>query len=81
MQQADTILPLPKVSSVITRIIHFFGCSRFSTPQPDQALSNVDWPDSDTDSIKPCHGSFKQPVSGGYNEAYIVQYWTSYHLR
>ena len=81
MQQADTILPVPKASSVFDRVIHFFGNSRFSIPQSDHALSNIDWPDSGSDSVQSCHGSFKQPVSGGYNEAYIVQYWTSYHLR
>jgi hypothetical protein len=81
MQQADTILPVSKASSVFDGVIRLFGRSRISTPQPDEAPSNIDWPDSDSDSIQPYHGSFKQPVSGGYNEAYIVQYWASYHLR
>jgi hypothetical protein len=81
MQQADTILPVSKASSVFDGVIRLFGRSRISTPQPDEAPSNIDWPDSDPDSIQPYHGSFKQPVSGGYNEAYIVQYWASYHLR
>ena len=81
MQHADTIFPVPKGPGVLDRVIHFFGRSRFAVPQADQAVSNIDWPDSNSDSIKPCHGSFKQPVSGGYNGAYIVQYWASYHLR
>ena len=81
MQQADTILPVSKASSVFDGVIRLFGRSRISTPQPEQAPSNIDWPDSDSGSIKSCHESIKQPVSGGYNEAYIVQYWTSYHLR
>jgi len=81
MQHADTILPLPKGPSVFDRVIRLFGSTRTSIPQPDRILGNIDWHDSDTDSKQPCQGSFKQPVSGGFNEAYIVQYWTSYHLR
>ena len=81
MQQADTILPVSKAPSVFDGVIRLLGRSRISIPQPDQALSNTDWPDSDAESIQSYHGSFKQPVSGGYNEAFIVQYWTSYHLR
>ncbi len=81
MQQVDTIQPVPKVSTIFNRVDHFFGSSRFSTPQPDQVISNIDWPDSDSDSKQSYYGSDNQPVSGGYNEAFIVQYWTSYHLR
>jgi len=81
MQQADTIQLVPKVSTIFNRVVHFFSSSRFSTPQPDQVLSNIDWPDSDFDSKQPYYGNDNQPVSGGYNEAFIVQYWTSYHLR
>jgi hypothetical protein len=79
MQQADTIQPVPKVSTIFNRIVHFFGSSRFSTPQPNHVMINIDWPDSD--SKQSYCGSDIQPVSGGYNEAYIVQYWASYHLR
>jgi hypothetical protein len=57
------------------------GIYRFSTPQPDQVLTNIDWPDTDFDSKQSSYGSDNQPFSGGYNEAFIVQYWTSYHLR
>ncbi len=81
MQQVDTIQPVPKVSTIFNRVDHFFGSSRFSTPQPDQVISNIDWPDSDSDSKQSYYGRDNQPVSGGYNEAFIVQYWTSYHLR
>jgi hypothetical protein len=81
MQQEDTIQPTPKVSTIFNRVIHFFGSSRFSTPQPGQIVANVDWPDSDSDSNQPYYGSDNQHVSGGYNEAFIVQHWTSYHLR
>jgi hypothetical protein len=79
MQQADNIQLVPKVSTIVDRVVHFFDRSRFSTPQPDQVMTNIDWPDSD--SKLPDCGSDNQPVSGGYNEAFIVQYWTSYHLR
>ena len=81
MQQVDTIQLIPKVSTIFDRVIHFFGSSRFSTPQPDQVLSNIDWPDSESDSKQPYCGSDNQSISGGYNEAFIVQYWTSYHPR
>jgi len=83
MQQASIIQLSPKASSVFKRVIRFFGNSRYSTPQSDQALSSIEWPDSNLehDSKQPHHGSYKQPISGGYNEAFIVQYWTSYHLR
>jgi hypothetical protein len=47
--------------------------------QPSPFITNIDWPDSDSEQSY-C-GRDNQPVSGGYNEAYIVQYWTSYHLR
>ena len=57
------------------------GNYRFLTPQPGHVLTNIDWPDSDFDSKQSYWGSNNQLVSGGYNEAYIVQYWTSYHLR
>ena len=81
MQQADTIRLIPKAPTIFNRVIHFFGSSRLSTPQPDQVSSNIDWPDSDPDSKQPYHESYKRPISGGYNEAFIVQYWASYHLR
>jgi len=81
MQQIDTIQLVPKASAIFHRVVHFFGRSRFSTPQPDQVMTNIDWPDSDSISKQCCGGSDNQPVSGGYNEAFIVQYWTSYHLR
>jgi len=83
MQQVDTIQLVSKASSVFNRVIRLFGSSRYSAPQPDQILINIDWPDSDpeSDSNQPYCGSYEQPISGGYNEAFIVQYWTSYHLR
>jgi len=79
MQQTDTIQLIPQITILINRVIHFFGSSRFSTPQPDQFLSDIDWPDSEP--IQPYCRCDSQPVSGGYNEAFIVQYWASYQLR
>jgi len=79
MQQVDTIQPVPIVSTLFNRVVHFFGRARLSSPQPDPVIANIDWPDSDPKQSY-C-GSDDRPVSGGYNEAYIVQYWTSYHLR
>jgi len=79
MQQVDTIQLVPKVSAILNTVVHFLGSFRYSTPQHGQPMINNDWPDSD--SIKPYCENDNQPVSGGYNEAYIVQYWTSYRLR
>ena len=81
MQPVDTNQLISQASTVFNRIILFFGIARFSTPQPDQVLSNIDLHDSDTESRQPYHGSYERPISGGYIEAYIFQYWTSYHLR
>ena len=79
MQQVDTIQLVPKVSTIFNRVVRFFGSSRFSTPQPDQVMTNIDWPDSDS---KPSYcGGDNQPVSGGYNEAFIMQHWANYNPR
>ena len=79
MQQVDAIQLVPKVSATFNRAVHFLGSFRLSTPQPAQAIITIDWPDFDSKQSY-CE-SDNQPVSGGYNEAYIVQYWTSYRLR
>jgi hypothetical protein len=83
MQQVDSIQLVPKVATIFNRVVHFFASSRVSTRQSDQVICNIDWPDSDPDfdPRKHYHGPHEQPISGGYNEAFIVQYWTSYHLR
>ena len=81
MQHADTVRLSPNISALFNRVIHFFGRSRISTHQSERVLGNIDWHDSDTDFKQPCHGTYKQPISGGYNEAFIIRYWTSYHLR
>jgi len=80
MQQVDTNQLISQASTVFNRIILFFGSPRISTPQPGQVISNIDWHDSDTESRQPYHGSYERPISGGYNEAFIVQYWASYNL-
>lgn len=79
MQQADNIQPLSKGGILFNWVIHFFDSSRSSPPQSGPIKSNIDWADSDLEAEQPNRGS--QPVSGGYNEAFIVQYWTSYHLK
>lgn len=81
MQQIDTIQLAPKGSTIFNWVVNFFVGSRISTPQSDLLTTNVDWPDSDSDSYQPYYGSDNQHVSGGYNEAFIVQHWASYHLR
>jgi hypothetical protein len=87
MQQADNIQLVPKASTIFNKVVHFFASLRILIPQhdqsprPDRILSNIDWPDSDSESEQHSHGSCNRPVCGGYNEAFIVQYWASYHLR
>ena len=84
MQQVDTNQLISQASTVFNRIIRFFSNSRISVPQPDQSprpdriLSNIDW--SDSESGQSSHDSCERPVCGGYNEAFIVQYWASYKL-
>ena len=85
MQQVDTNQLIPKASAVFTKIIHFFGRPEISIPRPDQSPrpdripSNIDWPDSE--SSQPSNDGCIRPGCGGYNEAFIVQYWASYHIR
>jgi len=79
MQQADSIQPAPKVSTIFERIARLFCRSRVSTPVSDQFMTHIDWPDSDSEPS--CCERDNQPVSGGYNEAFIMQYWASYNPR
>ena len=87
MQQVDSNQLIPKAATVFNRIIHFFGSPQKliaqpdQSPRPDRVLFNIDWHDSDSESEHHSYDSCNQPVCGGYNEAFIVQYWTSYHLR
>jgi len=79
MQQVDTIQLALKVSAIFNRLVNFFVSSRVPTHQPEPLLTNIDWHDSDP--RQSYHGNDNQHVSGGYNEAFIVQHWASYHLR
>jgi len=79
MQQADSIQLVPKVSTIFERIARLFCRSRVLTPVPEQFMTHINWPDSDSEPSY-CERD-NQLVSGGYNEAYIVQHWASYHLR
>ena len=81
MQHLDAIQLPRKVSTLFNRLVHFFSSSRVSTPQPEPFITNIDWPDSDSDSKQSCCGNDHQPVSGGYNEAFIMQHWASYNPR
>jgi hypothetical protein len=83
MQQVDTIQPASRASTIFDRVVHFFDKSRLPTAQPDQVIFNIKWPDSDSNSdpMPHNHQRNEQPISGGYNEAFIVQYWASYHIR
>ena len=78
MQQVDSIQRVSKVAAVFNRVVQLFAGARLSTPRPDLAMANVDWPDSDSGHSNGERDN--RPVSGGYKEAFIVQYWTSYHL-
>ena len=86
MQQADTNQLIPKALTVFNRIIHFIGSPRIlvfrqdQSPRADRILGNIDWHDSDSESEQHSHDDCNRPVSGGYNEAFIVQHWSSYHL-
>lgn len=81
MQPTDTILPISKAPSLLSRVIHFLASTRNSTVATNRIPGNIDWADSDSDPGQLHGGRYERPVSGGYNEAYIVQHWTSYHLR
>lgn len=79
MQQANAIRRVSKIAAIYNRLARLFAGARLSTPPADPSLANIDWPDSE--SRLAAGENDGRPVSGGYNEAFIVQYWTSYHLR
>ena len=83
MPHADTIQQVPEALSLLNKVIRLFVSPRTATPESDRLQINIDWPDADPDSDtrQSDRGRYKQPVSGGYNEAFIVQHWSSYHLR
>ena len=53
------------------RIARFFGSVPFMSKNSNRDSVVDPWVDSHTE----------QPFSGGYNEAFVVQFWTSYTLR
>ena len=79
MQQIDTIQLAPRGSTIFSRVVNFFVGSRISTPQSELLTTNVVWPDSDSRQFN--NESENQHVSGGYNEAFIVQHWASFDIR
>ena len=79
MQQIDSIQPISKVSVLINRVIRFFDRPRDTTPQSERLMTNIEWPDSDSEPSSRSRDN--QLDYGGYNEAFIVQYWASYHSR
>ena len=79
MQQIDTIQRVPNLSTIFNSLVQFFVRSRVSTPQPAPFNINIDW--SDSDSIPSDCKRDNKPVSGGYNEAFVMQQWASYGPR
>ena len=53
------------------RIARFFGSVPFMSKSSSEDSVVDPWVDSHTE----------QPFSGGYNEAFVVQFWSSYTLR
>ena len=79
MQQVDTIQQVPNFSIIFNKVVRFFSSPRDATTQPAPFTININWHDPDSKQSR--YGSDNQHVSGGYNEAFIVQQWASYHLR
>lgn len=81
MQQANTVLPISTASSLLRRAIRLVFSSRISTDGSNRVSGSIEWTDSDPGCEPPDCPRHERPISGGYNEAYIVQFWTSYHLK
>ena len=79
MQQLDTIQQVPNFSIIFNKIVRFFGKSSVPTPQPAPFNINIDW--SDSDAKQSYNERENQHVSGGYNEAFIVQHCASFDIR
>ena len=54
-----------------TRLARFFAAIPFSAGSRQPESSSYSGLESQTE----------QPFSGGYNEAFVIQYWSSYNLR
>lgn len=70
-QQAETSQLIRQISKLVTSVTRFFGASRCSSIQADQNLI-------DSNSV---HFHSREPFSGGYNEAFVIQFWVSYNPR
>jgi hypothetical protein len=68
MQRPDLPKPIQETSSGLVR---FFDKPLFSEEKFDQHPDMDPWADSHSE----------QPFSGGYNEAFVIQFWSSYTLR
>jgi hypothetical protein len=79
MQQVETIQLVPNFSIIFNKLVRFFSRPGDATTPPAPFKININWHDSVSEQS--CYGSDNQHVSGGYNEAFIVQQWASFHLR
>jgi hypothetical protein len=68
MLRSDLNTPIKDNSSWIAR---FFSTVPFGSKIYNQPPIVDTWADSHTE----------QPFSGGYNEAFVIQFWASYTLR
>lgn len=80
MQQIDTIQLATNGPTIFKRLVNFFVGPRISTPQPGLLTIDVDWPGTDSGAKQSYYESDNRLVSGGYNEAFVVQHWVSYRL-
>ncbi len=70
-QQTETSQLIRQISKLVTSVTRFFGASQYSSIQADQNL--IDSHLVDFHSRESC--------SGGYNEAFVIQFWASYNPR
>ncbi len=70
-QQTETSQLIRQISKLVTSVTRFFGASQYSSIQADQNL--IDSHLVDFHSRESC--------SGGYNEAFVIQFWASYSPR
>lgn len=68
MQRPDPSKPIQENPS---RIVRFFDKPLFSADKPSQDPGVDPWDEAHTE----------QAFSGGYNEAFVIQFWSSYTLR
>ncbi len=71
MRQTETSKLKHQISILVTKVIHFFGKYQYSSAQTDKNL--IDSHLADFHSRESC--------SGGYNEAFVIQFWASYNPR